>query len=383
MRRKILVVGMFDSIHFARWLEQFLDEDIDFLLFPSKKHRMVHKRINRLFKGCSTATFKHYSGKSIPFLRGYLDYFLIEIIGKFLKKSSRESRFEKCLTDSKIDIVHCLEFQGAGYLLDDIDTHFLSNKRVIVTNWGSDINFFSSNPQHADKIRNLLTKATHYSAECQRDYILAKELGFKGFDLPCIPNAGGFEIRKDSASLTYPSSRNQIIIKGYSGIFGRASLPVSLIPPLAAKFPQFNFFVYSCDDDIANQIKSFSSEVRQRIRVSTIKKKLEHDALLTEFQKSRIYIGCSNSDGISTSFLESIVTGAFPIQSDTSCANEWVLKGFRASIIPLDSSRLWESIVDAVENDLIVDQAFEQNQNLALIYLSKSEIQKKALEFYR
>ena len=36
-RRKILIIGMFDSIHLARWLSQFENEKIDFVLFPSKK----------------------------------------------------------------------------------------------------------------------------------------------------------------------------------------------------------------------------------------------------------------------------------------------------------------------------------------------------------
>jgi hypothetical protein len=40
--------------------------------------------------------------------------------------------------------------------------------------------------------------------------------------------------------------------------------------------------------------------------------------------RARIYLGVSKTDGISTSLLESIARGAFPIQSVTSCANEWV-----------------------------------------------------------
>jgi hypothetical protein len=40
-RRKILVIGMFDSIHLARWLFQFENETIDFVLFPSKKFKYV------------------------------------------------------------------------------------------------------------------------------------------------------------------------------------------------------------------------------------------------------------------------------------------------------------------------------------------------------
>jgi hypothetical protein len=50
------------------------------------------------------------------------------------------------------------------------------------------------------------------------------------------------------------------------------------------------------------------------------------------FANSRIYIGASRSDGISTSFLEALVLGAYPIQTNTSCGNEWVEKGFHAQL---------------------------------------------------
>ena len=55
-RRKILIIGMFDSIHLARWLSQFENEKIDFILFshpdefPSLKSacNSVINNINRL-----------------------------------------------------------------------------------------------------------------------------------------------------------------------------------------------------------------------------------------------------------------------------------------------------------------------------------------------
>jgi hypothetical protein len=49
---------MYDSIHSARWLSQFQDQDIEFLLFPSSPHRRVHKNLKALVLGSTKASYK-------------------------------------------------------------------------------------------------------------------------------------------------------------------------------------------------------------------------------------------------------------------------------------------------------------------------------------
>jgi hypothetical protein len=44
-RKKILIIGMFDSIHLARWLKQFEYENVDFTLFPSKKFKRINPEL--------------------------------------------------------------------------------------------------------------------------------------------------------------------------------------------------------------------------------------------------------------------------------------------------------------------------------------------------
>jgi hypothetical protein len=47
-RKRILIVGMADSVHLARWLSQFVDQHIDFTLFPSSPHRHIHPKIKEI-----------------------------------------------------------------------------------------------------------------------------------------------------------------------------------------------------------------------------------------------------------------------------------------------------------------------------------------------
>jgi glycosyltransferase involved in cell wall biosynthesis len=45
--------------------------------------------------------------------------------------------------------------------------------------------------------------------------------------------------------------------------------------------------------------------------------------LLAIIGRSLIYVGTSKTDGISTSMLEALASGATPVQTDTACAAEW------------------------------------------------------------
>jgi glycosyltransferase involved in cell wall biosynthesis len=237
--------------------------------------------------------------------------------------------------------------------------------------------------EHVDLIRKTLSLADFYSAECERDYALAQEFGFKGRNLPCIPNAGGFDLSKYRTNFIPASKRNQIIIKGYGGVFGRADIPIKLIEQIAFEFPKVDFFIYSLTKELESIISGFSQNLKQRVKVSQVRSRLKHDRIINEFMQSRIYVGCSESDGISTSFLESLITGAYPIQTSTSCASEWVSRGAICSIVPLDIDQVLQSIRQALQSNQLVDRASEENFKIAQRYLNDEVIKEEALKFYR
>jgi len=232
-------------------------------------------------------------------------------------------------------------------------------------------------------IRKTLSLADFYSAECERDYALAQEFGFKGRNLPCIPNAGGFDLSKYRTNFMPPSKRNQIIIKGYGGVFGRADIPIKLIEEIATEFPKVDFLIYSLTKELESIINGFPPNLKQRLKVSKVSSRLKHHRIIHEFMQSRIYVGCSESDGVSTSFLESLITGAYPIQTSTSCASEWVSRGAICSIVPLDADQVLQSIRQALQSNQLVDRASEENFKIAQKYLNYEVIQEDALKFYR
>ena len=378
-KKRILIIGMLDSIHLFRWLEQFKDENIDFSLFASKKYRFINKSLGDLMDERNRSRINLASCSFLRHFSGFLDYAINELFEKFNVRGKRLSRL---LSNNSYDYIHALEIQGAGYLLSQINSNLLKGSKVILTNWGSDIYYFQQFQEDMKKIREALSKSDLYSAECERDYKLARDFGFKGKDLPCIPNAGGFQLSALKTT-SPPSGRKQIIIKGYGGKFGRADIPISLIPQIAADFPNYNFFIYSVTDDVLKSVNLLPLDLKKRIRISTVRERMDRDEFLREFGKSRIYIGCSLSDGVSTSFLEAVIHGAYPIQTTTSCAGEWVSKGYIASLVDIDGSEILEAIHRALHDDFLVDRAARINLELAQNDLSYSRIRDQALTFYK
>jgi hypothetical protein len=381
-RIQVLIIGMLDSVHLARWLVQFSDENIDFVIVASKKYRKLHPLTISLLNSNHLASYTLAQRTPLKSISGYSDFLQFELGSRFKFFGTRAKSLARVIGNRNFHFIHALEIQGAGYLLNDLNTKLLKKQKVILTNWGSDIYFYMRLPEHEGRIRSVLPKANYYSAECVRDYALAREYGFVGEELPCIPNAGGFEIEIRDHNFVPPTQRNQILIKGYGGTFGRADLPISLIPIIAAKYPEISFHIYSVTNDTLGTIHSLPSEILSRIRISKVQNRLPHSEMLDEFSKSRIYIGCSESDGISTSFIESLIYGTYPIQTSTSCANEWVDRGAMASIIGLDSDSLLNEIQNALDDDKMVEAASIANFEVARKFLDSDVVKSAALQFY-
>jgi hypothetical protein len=379
-RRRILIVCMFDSIHAGRWLSQFTDQEIDFVLFPSKKFKRIHPKLLKLINDKSLATFSVAHPLRIPSVLGYLDFAVFIQIPKLIKVNLRARYLRKLLLKEKFDYVHALEIQGAGYLCDEaIDK---KDFKFILTNWGSDIFYFQHLPEHLPKIRSALAKADLYSAECQRDYMLALDLGFKGVQLPCIPNGGGL-IDSEILDIGIPASeRKNIVVKAYGGTFGRGNLAIQALAKILAEDKEMTAYFYSVTEDLITSVTQLCQQFGKRVNYSTTKNPISQEELSKIFEKSRIYIGCSVSDGISTSFLEALTKGVYPIQTNTSCAGEWVLMGAMASLIDLDKSQLESELFKAVVGDQLVDEASESNRILANNHLIFDKISKIAHEFY-
>jgi len=377
----ILVVGMIDSIHLYRWIVQFENEDFSITVFPSRRFRKINQGILELSEKGFLNVISSQKGYKKKY-SGYLDFITSSILGKFINYFSREAKLERIIDSNKFTHVHLIEMQNAGYLYLKSKKNRENNYQLIVTNWGSDIYFYQSEEKHLNKIKQLLSIADRYSAECRRDYILAESFGFKGRALPLIPNTGGMPqdfLQSDTIPI---SLKKSLYIKGYGGKFGLGGIGIEVGKKLLQNFPELELFIVSVTPDLEPDARSIKNIFPNRVNYWTIKSGLDHKRIFELLKSSIIYIGCSKSDGISTTFLESLSAGAYPIQTDTSCANEWIEMGFEASIVEPNFSSVYDAALSALSNLSSTDQKIRHNKILSKKLLSQKRIRELALKFY-
>lgn len=356
-RKTVVLVCMVDSIHVARWIAQFDPTEVKFILFPSGPNRRVHPKILEMIakgkKFDNQITIVPFGGK-LSLALWALDRLLSDRIRGLLLR--------RILRMTLPDFVHALELQHAGY----VTMRALADKSIttpfIATNYGSDIYWFQQFPKHKAKIKAILDRADLYSAECQRDYLLAKNFGFDGFDLPLGPNAGGVELAGDLFNFQAPSKRKTIAIKGYHGWVGRALVALDAVELMYKELLGYKIRIYSANRRVIRYAKTLQRKTGLEIEVHP-KGGLSHEQVQGLFQDSRIYIGLSLSDGISTSLLEAMANGAFPIQTSSACASEWFTDGESGFIIDnLLPQIIVSAIRSALEDDVLVDNAQKTNR---------------------
>lgn len=376
-REKVLVVCMLDSIHTARWLDLFEHQAIDFLLFPSTPNRKIHEKLKQLIsRGDQNGA--HYKIAS-PLAHLSILIWLFGLISRFLVPGYLVKRI---VIKNSISKIHAIELNHAGYIVTKASELGLPKSvKIIATNWGSDIYWFQQFPGHLSKIKKLLQITDFYSAECLRDVELAYKYGFKGQVNEVLPNTGGFPLSVIMEPSTSPENRKAIVIKGYESFVGRASVALNAVSAVSALLGDFKIYVYSANRKTKKLAKRISKETNLDIQVFG-KKSLTHNQVLQIFRQSRVYIGISLSDAISTSLLESMVTGAYPIQTNTSCACEWIENGVSGSVVDANVDAVIHEIEKAIRNDELVKTAAILNKKTAIERLDLNVIKNKLENFY-
>jgi len=374
-RDTIIVFGMLDSIHVARWMDSVKHLPYRYLLFPSSPHRRIHPLLK--------AQIDSESDESVTVLSNFLRSMALPlwILDRFFRNQIRAWMLRRHITRYGVALVHAIELQNAGYVARracaDLDIP------LYVTNWGSDIYWFSRFEKHESELRKLMERADYYSAECQRDYELASLMGFTGEFFPVVPNAGGIDQNLIADLVTTrPSDRRIVLVKGYTNFVGRADIALDAIRLLSLQLAGYEVIVYSATLRAQLLVRQIRKNTDINIR-SIPKKKLSHYEMISLFSDSRIYIGISDSDGISTSMLEAMFTGCFPIQTTTACVNEWIEDGVSGFYVnQLNVTDIAKLIEKSLGDDNLVDCAAAINQRTTKERLDRVTIRKTVGNYY-
>lgn len=360
---KILIVALSGSIHTSRWIEQIEDQNWEVYLFPSYDNLWINNSLNNV-KHC------------IPFFRLYkisvklgcekyytLFYKLITRICLKFDQKYYTKRLYKHIKTIKPDIIHSMETQGAGYLVCDVKNTFYTKENFPKwwhANWGSDIYLFGRLKEHQSKIKDVLSKCDYYSCECNRDVKLALDNGYQNMLLSVYPNSGGLKLNlvQKYYNNNVPSKRKYIMLKGYQGWAGRALVGIRAIARCSDFLHGYTLIIYTNTN--AEDIKIAAELLMNdyKLPVILLPDGSDHELILKYHSLARISIGLSIGDAISTSLLEAMSVGSFPIQSNTSCANEWIIDGVTGITVPPEDPEIIEiAIRKALSNDKLVDEA--------------------------
>lgn len=375
--KRILIVAMADSIHTARWLIQFKDQDLSVVIFPSGPHRRIHPLLKALVVGDQTMKVA-----IVPMMRALsLPLYAAD---NFLPIGFRSSYLRHVIVRFRPEIVHALETQHSGYLVLQALAKLTNRPEFRLSLWGSDLVWFSRFRRHRRRLRNVLSKVDQLSIECQRDLPIARSLGFNGKVLPVLPASGGIDLSDslNSFETSAPHHRRKIIVKGYSGFVGRAPTALRALEVLADQARQYDIHIYSASVKTAWLARRLAKRTGMTI-ISHPKHSLSHDEVMSLFQQSRLSISISLSDGFPGSLREAMVAGCFPIESVNSCGNEWTIPQQTALFVdPLNDAEIVAAIQKALTDDTLVDVAAKLNWELAQSRFSASSMKNIIDSYY-
>jgi glycosyltransferase involved in cell wall biosynthesis len=352
--KRVLVVGMTDSPHLKKWLDAVVELTIirKILIFPSTGYeKYVKPRDSK-----SSTRIKMV----VPFASTFLGRGFCFLLDRAFGPSWRKILLEFAILRTRPEVIHIHEIQHGGYLFQRKKTRFYPIKKVICSSWGSDLILYGKLPSHQNKIIDLLRTVDLLTSERVEEFEIASNLGFKGRFISPVYTAIGIEA--NPVQFEAPSKRKMILVKGYQDNHGRALNALRALELVKSDLKNFEINVVSASPAVEIEVERMRFENGWEIKCVPKQNQREIHNLL---RHSRVYIGLSISDGLSTMMVEAMQFGAFPIQSLNSGAPSFLLHGTSGFIVdPWDLSAITQSIDAAISNDELVDSAVMVNRDL-------------------
>ena len=375
--KKILIVAMADSVHTARWIRQFDNDEIEFVLFPSTPHRRIHGLIG-----------EHKQVKRISSLRisrfmtiGALPLGILDLLFKNFFRSKFLAREIKTFQP---DIIHIMETQHSGYLAYKALKKSQTNSKIILSIWGSDLFWFQKFKRHRSKISSVLKMVDLLVMECNRDRETALGLGFGGTFSVNMPATGGLNtgLLRERALEQPTVTRKLIAVKGYSGFVGLGTEALKVIELVESQINEFSVMVYSAGLRTLWQSRWLRKSMGERLQVIR-KHKLSNLEIEEMFLKSRVSLGLSLSDGLPATVKEAMSTGAIPIQTSTSCAGEWFADGIGGHLVnEVDIQGVADALLIALRDNSFAHAASEINYQIAEQRFSEAKVREQSRSLY-
>lgn len=372
---KILFVSM-HSIHAIRWIENLKDTHHELYWFD-----VTNKgKLNTIDKVHQITNWKK---RKIPYLKG--EYFLrknysslYNLLNPFLEVTANEY-LEKIIQDIQPDLIHSFEMHTCSYPILKTMIKF-QHIKWLYSCWGNDLYYNRNIPNDLKTIKRMMARIDFLHTDCQRDFEIAKSLGFIGDFFGVIPTGGGYDLAYYKNYRLSFEERKIILIKGYEHLFGRGLNVVKALQIKNDLLKNYEVVVFGAHQEVIDFINF------NKLPFKTFgRNDLSQSELIKLMGKSILYMGNSISDGMPNTLLEAIIMQVFPIQSNPGNATAEIIENKKNGLLINDSNdvnEIIEKINFALTNLKLLEQAMILNNEIAKERLNYSVNQVKIEEIY-
>jgi len=390
---RIFFLGVPESIHAIRWIEQVKNTGWDLLFLPSRFEFFGHvsnipgitlvnplpeknnvlKILNRVYrKSVKIQILLRKCPKLTHLITSY--YFALLII--LLKPTIIHS-----LGLNINWLNNCQNILQARKILSTF-----WKTRWIFSSWGTDFDYYAkmSDNNHSEVI-DVLHHVEYYIAECKRDFRLSKEMGFNGTFLGYYPAFGGFPVSDYHAHLQKPASgRRRIFLKGRDhrdngDPVGRAGTALKAFNLIRDQLTDYEIIIAQASPII---LKESQSLIEKGLNI-TLLPRVSYEYILSLIASSRIFISLTVNDGLPSSLVEAMALGAFPIHSNLEPIREWIENGKNGFLVnPEDPVEVSLALSRVLSDDNLVNSGQKINYTLVKNYLSTEFVQPRVQEMY-
>lgn len=365
------------SVHVIRWIENLKDTNYELYWFD------VLDR-GKLETLDSVEQFSGWKKRKKNYIKG--EYFLSKnfpnVYGKiipYLEVTANEA-LEKIILNLQPDFVHSFEMQSCSYPILQTMLKFPKTK-WLYSCWGNDLFYYMNFKDHNVKIRNVLKRINFLHTDCQRDFMLAKKLGFSGNFLGVVPGGTGYNLKQLESFKEPLIERKIILVKGYEHNLGRGLNIIKALQLLESEIRDYRVLIFGSHQKVIDYI-----ETNKLSFTFFSRHELSHDQLTKLMGQSLLYIGNSISDGMPNTLLEAVVMGAFPIQSNPGGATQEIIEnnvnGFLIND-PESILEIKEKIVKALSNINLLKKAADENEKIAVEKLDYFINKEKVIKMYK
>jgi glycosyltransferase involved in cell wall biosynthesis len=387
---RILFVSYGSSIHTARWISQLHGLGWDLHLFPVDEyllcremrdvtvHYLYPKRGPTIDSSVRQATFPW------PFRRGQ---------GRWQSLSRRlpgdplapASRLASAIRRLEPDLIHSMDLDGGLLALEAFDRLNGAPPPHLHSSWGSGFYHYGTLAEYRERIQKLMRRTQYLMADCRRELELAPSFGFQGETLGVFSAAGGFHLTemRGLRQPGPPSQRRLIAVKGrHTNLIGRSYVIFKALELTADLLRDHRIVVYLPQGEIRGAIEYL--RFLTGLEIEIVPDNAPHEQILSLLGSAKLSIAMSMSDGTPHAMLESMVMGAFPIQSNTADTRGWIEDGFNGRVVPPeDPLTLANAIRDVLTNPDLIDHADQLQPAILDPRIDISVVRPTVIDHYR